>query len=77
LKRNTYRDFSYKIKELQLQEAINRLDEAEKDKKRLVEALRVAINTVECHSLDDFGNELPWYKMAKLAIDSAMNKEQS
>lgn len=35
----------------------------------LLEALKVAINTVECHSCErETGTELPWYRMAKKAI---------
>ena len=31
-------------------------------------ALKCAINTVECDSLDKDGNELPWYRQAKKAL---------
>lgn len=34
----------------------------------LCDALEVAINTVECDSLDAQGNELPWYAGAKKAL---------
>ena len=37
----------------------------------LVSALKVAINTVECDSLDKDGNELPWYTGAKKALKLA------
>lgn len=39
--------------------------------KELCIALEVAINTVECASLDKDGNELPWYKGAKKALEAA------
>lgn len=35
---------------------------------QLESALRVAIMTVECDSLDRDGNELPWYVGAKIAL---------
>ncbi len=36
--------------------------------KQLRMALKVAINTVECASLDKDGAELPWYVGAKAAL---------
>ena len=35
---------------------------------QLRKALQVAINTVECASLDTDGSELPWYVGAKAAL---------
>ena len=37
------------------------------------EALNMAINTVECDSLDAYGHELPWYTRAKKAIAAIQN----
>lgn len=37
----------------------------------LLEALKVAINTVECASIGADGAELPWYRMARKAIAKA------
>ncbi len=34
----------------------------------LLEALQMAVNTVECDSLDKSGERLPWYKAARLAL---------
>ncbi len=42
--------------------------------KKLESALRVAINTVECASIDvRTGEELPWYVGAKLALREIVN----
>lgn len=35
---------------------------------KAIDALKYAIRTVECDSIDKDGNELPWYKQAKSAI---------
>lgn len=42
----------------------------------LDEALAIAINTVECDSLDKKGNELPWYKSAKKAREEWMKAKE-
>ena len=34
-----------------------------------IKALRLAINTVDCASLDSFGNDLPWYRAARNIVD--------
>jgi hypothetical protein len=60
----------------QCDEAIRELAELRKDRARLEahvaqlrQALRLAINTVECASLDtDLVTELPWYANAKAAL---------
>lgn len=41
---------------------------------KMREALKIAINTVECASLDKDGTELPWYKAAKEALRIAEEK---
>lgn len=55
---------------------------AEKDARRssaealnqiLRDALSLAINTVECASTDDRGEELPWYRAAKAALALSPN----
>lgn len=33
-----------------------------------IEAMEMAINTVECDSLDKDGNQLPWYRATKKAL---------
>lgn len=58
---------------------------AEKDRQRsraeanaatLGSALRLAINTVECASLDALGQSLPWYRAAKAALEAASPNER-
>jgi hypothetical protein len=78
LKRNTYRDFSYKIKELQdkLQEAINRLDEAEKDKKRWkLYASSPQTALMLGSTLNPNDESVDWIAECNQLADSAMNKE--
>ena len=42
----------------------------------LLEALEVALNTVECASIDvQTGADLPWYTLAKKAIAKAEGRE--
>lgn len=59
---------------------------AEKDARRrsaeahnqiLLNALSLAINTVECASTDGRGNELPWYRAAKTALALSPNESSS
>ena len=42
---------------------------------RLRMALKIAINTVECASLDKDGTELPWYVGAKAALNETGGME--
>lgn len=44
---------------------------------QLCDALKTAINTVECASLDKNGQELPWYKQAHAALRTAGRPWQS
>ena len=61
---------NYKVHELehQNQKCIQLLQNSSEEIARKDEALRVAINTVECDSLGANGEELPWYRMAKKAL---------
>jgi septal ring factor EnvC (AmiA/AmiB activator) len=69
-KNDTANTFMSQIKRLQAEVAV--LREAIREANQ---ALRTAINTVECDSVDDFGNELPWYKQAKKALTHQIAQE--
>lgn len=53
-----------------IQENDDRILREQRDE--LLAALELAINTVECASIDiRTGEDLPWYKMAKKAVANA------